>query len=84
MNRLYILILYCLTLLLILQNSIIHADTCLHNERTKCTGARNENEITQTENDHCRHLCIQTGHASGHCSVASNCFQYCLCNEKEL
>ena len=57
---------------------------CLHNERSKCTQVRNTNEITHEENDRCHHLCIQTGHASGHCSLASNCFQYCLCNEKEL
>ncbi|UJR32296.1 hypothetical protein I4U23_019760 [Adineta vaga] len=72
------------TLLLLLQNLMINGETCLHNERSKCTQVRNTNEITSVENDQCHHRCIQTGHASGHCSLSSNCFQYCLCNEKEL
>ncbi|CAF0746841.1 unnamed protein product [Adineta steineri] len=74
----------CFIFLLIIQKSTVHAETCLHNERSKCTQVRNANEITSNENDHCHHLCIQTGHAAGHCSLESNCFQYCLCNEKEL
>jgi hypothetical protein len=80
MNRLIVFFIFFLTFLLI----IVHADTCLHNEGSKCTQVRNENEITHAETDHCHHLCIQTGHASGHCSLSSNCFQYCLCNEKDL
>jgi len=79
MNRL-ILFFVCFLIFL----STVYADTCLHNERSKCTQVRNENEITHGENDHCHHLCIKTGHASGHCSLSSNCFQYCLCNEKDL
>jgi len=84
MNRLISFLIFYFIFLLFIQKSTIYADTCLHNERSKCTQARNENEITNIENEHCHHLCIQTGHASGHCSLSSNCFQYCLCNEKEL
>jgi ABC-type nickel/cobalt efflux system permease component RcnA len=84
MNRLILSFIFCFTFLLIIQKSTVHADTCLHNERSKCTQVRNANELTDAENDHCHHLCIQSGHASGHCSLSSNCFQYCLCNEKEL
>ena len=84
MNQLIFYLILCLTFLLIIQESTVSAGTCLHNERTKCTQTRNTNEITQEENDRCHHLCIHTGHASGHCSVSSNCFQYCLCDEKEL
>jgi hypothetical protein len=84
MSRLIPSLLLCFALLLIVQKSIVDAEICLHNERSKCTQVRNTNELTQEENDQCHHLCIQTGHASGHCSLSSNCFQYCLCNEKEL
>jgi hypothetical protein len=84
MRRLILFLTLCLTFLLIIQKSTVYAEICLHNERTKCTQVRNENEVTREENDHCHHLCIQTGHASGHCSLSSNCFQYCSCNEKEL
>jgi len=63
--------------ILLCQCIFISANVCLHNEPTKCTQVENGN-------DYCQHLCIQTGHASGHCSLASNCFQYCLCNEKDL
>lgn len=65
-------------------NLTVYADMCLHNERSKCTQARSEDEITQAEHDQCHHLCIKTGHASGYCSLLSNCFQYCSCKEKEL
>jgi hypothetical protein len=77
-------LLICLSILFLIQRSTIYAETCLHNERSKCTQVRNTNEITSEENNHCHHLCIHTGHASGHCSLSNNCFQYCLCNEKEL
>ena len=84
MNRWFLYITILFHVLLLLQNGLVNGETCLHNERSKCTQTRNANEIKSSENDQCHHLCIQTGHASGHCSLASNCFQYCLCNEKEL
>ena len=73
-----------LLVLSLMQPMLIHADVCLHNERSKCTQVRQTNAITAAENQHCQHLCIHTGHASGHCSLSSTCFQYCLCNEKDL
>jgi hypothetical protein len=84
MQRLILFFIFYFTFLLILQKLTVHADTCLHNERSKCTQVRNTNEITHEENDHCHHLCIKAGNAAGHCSLSSTCFQYCLCNEKEL
>ncbi|CAF1309959.1 unnamed protein product [Rotaria sordida] len=84
MNRLILFLILCFTFLLITQKSSVHADTCLHNEPSKCTQADNANGITDQENDQCNNLCINAGHVSGHCSVSSDCFQYCLCQEKGL
>lgn len=80
MNHLFV----ALLVLSLMQQLPIYADTCLHNERSKCTQVRQVHEITSGENEHCHHLCIHTGHATGHCSLSSNCFQYCLCSEKDL
>ncbi|CAF3026876.1 unnamed protein product [Rotaria sp. Silwood2] len=84
MNRLILFLILCFTFLLIIQKSSVCADTCLHNERSKCTQVRNANEVTHQDNVQCNQLCVRAGHASGYCSVSSNCFQYCFCHEKEL
>ena len=84
MNRLIIFLIFYFTFLLIIQKSTVHADhddTCLHNEPSKCTQVRHKNGITKKEHDHCHRVCTETGHAFGHCSLSSNCFQYCLCAE---
>lgn len=77
-------LLVCLIILCLMELPTVHADRCLHNERSKCTQVRQTEEVTTAENEHCHHLCIQTEHATGHCSLSSHCFQYCLCNEKDL
>lgn len=77
-------LLFCLFIVCSLQLLTIQANQCLHNERSKCTQVRQTQEISTAENEYCHHLCIQTGHADGHCSLSSKCFQYCLCNEKDL
>ena len=62
----------------------VSTETCLHNEGQRCTGVRHTHDVSAEENDRCHHSCIRTGHATGHCSVSSNCFQFCLCQEKDL
>jgi hypothetical protein len=84
MNQLAILLLLCVSLFFMIGRARVHADTCLHNEGTRCTQVRSANEVSGQENEHCQQTCVRTGHVSGHCSVSSNCFQFCLCQQKDL